>query len=255
MNHPSLLRSAVRWIVAGTGLAAAAYGAYVGVAWYRYGNPAFPRSEEQDALLDRFMPVYEIADRHQVRISAPATVTLAAACEIDLPGSALVRTIIKAREAILGATPDHRQRPRGLLGETQSLGWGVLANIPGREVVVGSVTKPWEANVTFHALKPDQFAAFSESGYVKIAWTLRADAISPTESLFRTETRAIATDQTARARFRKYWALLSPGIILIRLAILNPLKTEAERRFAQGSPCVTPRFCSSVSTRLGSCSR
>ena len=237
MNFPSSFRSAVRWIAAGTGLATAAYGAYVGTTWYRYGNVAPPSPEEQDPLLDRFMPAYEIVERHHVRIAAPAAVTLAAARELDLQGSPLVRIIIKAREAILGAAPDDRLRPRGLLAETQSLGWGVLAEVPEREVVVGAVTRPWEANVTFRALPADQFAAFSEPGYVKIAWTLRAESTSPTASVFRTETRAYATDPTARERFRTYWSFLSPGIIVIRWAMLGPLKREAERRFRQGTPC------------------
>ena len=140
------------------------------------------------------------------------------------------RTIIRARELILGATPDHRPRPHGLLAETQSLGWGVLADVPDRELVAGAVTRPWEANVTFRALPPDRFAAFNEAGYVKIAWTLRADPISPTESVFRTETRVMATDPGARSKFRRYWSFLSPGIIVIRWAVLGPLKREAERR-------------------------
>jgi hypothetical protein len=222
-------------LAAGIGLAAATYAAYVGIAWYRYGQAAPPSGDEQDSLLDRFMPAYEVVERHHVRIAAPAAVTLAAAREMDLLGSGLVRTIIKARETILGATRDDRARPRGLMAEMRSLGWGVLADVPGREVVVGAVTRPWEANVTFRALPPDQFAAFNEPGYVKIAWTLRAQPMSPTESLFWTETRAIATDRSARASFRSYWSFLSPGIILIRWAMLQPLKIEAERRYGGGS--------------------
>src|SRR4030095_12839606 len=142
----------------------------------------------------------------------------------------VVRTIIRAREVILGSTPDDRRRPRGLLAETQSLGWGVLADVPEREVVVGAVTRPWEANVTFHSLPPDQFAEFKEAGYVKIAWNIRAEPITASESIFRTETRAIATDPTARTKFRRYWSFLSPGIIVIRWALLGPVKKEAELR-------------------------
>jgi hypothetical protein len=143
-----------------------------------------------------------------------------------------VRSIFKAREILLGATPDQPARPRGLLAAAQSLGWGVLVDVPGQEVIFGAVTKPWEANVTFRTLAPDQFAAFDEPGYVKIAWTIRADRVSDTESVFRTETRAIATDAFARSRFRRYWSLLSPGIIVIRWAMLGPVKKEAERRAA-----------------------
>jgi hypothetical protein len=95
---------------------------------------------------------------------------------------------------------------------------------------MGAVTRPWEANVTFRALPPDDFAAFNEPGYVKIVWTLRADPLTSTESVFRTETRAVATDRSARVKFRRYWSLLSPGIIVIRWLMLGPVKAEAERR-------------------------
>ena len=81
---------------------------------------------------------------------------------------------------------------------------------------MGAVTQPWKANVVFRSLPPDEFAAFKEPDYVKIAWTLRADAVSDRESVARTETRVIATDAEARRKFRWYWARFSPGIVLIR---------------------------------------
>ena len=116
---------------------------------------------------------------------------------------------------------------------TKSIGWGVLAEVPGREVVMGAITRPWEADVTFRALPPAEFAAFAEPGFVKIAWTLRADPVGERESIFRTETRAVATDDAARQRFRSYWSWASPGIALIRWLSLEPLKREAERRGRQ----------------------
>lgn len=229
------VRSALRWLAAGAGLAAGAYVAYVGVTWYRYGRVSHPAGpEEQDELLDRFMPAYEVAERHHVRVAAPAAVTLAAAREMDLLQSPVVRAIFKGRELIVRATPDERPRPSGLLAEMQSLGWRVLAEAPGREIVMGAVTKPWEPNVTFRAVPVGEFAAFSEPDYVKIAWTLRADPVSATESIFRTETRAMTTDRAARTKFRRYWSFLSPGIILIRWFTLGPLKREAERRAREG---------------------
>ena len=176
------------------------------------------------------MPIYDVAERHHVRVSAPAEMTLAAAGEADLLQSRIARLIFRAREVILGSEPDSEAPPRGLLELTQSIGWRVLAEVPGREVVMGAVTQPWTANVTFRGLSPDEFATFNEPGYVKIAWTLRADAITPMESMFRTETRAVATDAFARAKFRRYWSFLSPGIIAIRALMLQPVKAEAERR-------------------------
>ena len=149
---------------------------------------------------------------------------------MDLQDSAVIRGIFRARELLLGSKPDDRPLPRGLLTQTKALGWGVLAEVPGREIVMGAVTQAWLADVVFRALPPNEFTAFSEPGYVKIAWTLRADAIGPTESVFRTETRAMTTDPTARAKFRWYWSKTSPGVWLIRRMLLGPLKKEAERR-------------------------
>jgi hypothetical protein len=180
------------------------------------------------------MPAYEVVERHHIRVAAPAPVTLAAAREQDLFRLPLVQAIFRAREIVLGATPGDRSQPHGirpgLLTTLQALGWGILAEVPDRELVVGAVTRPWEPNVTFHSLSPDDFAAFSRPGFVKIAWTLRVDPIDARTSIFRTETRAIATDAAARARFRGYWAFASPGIALIRWLSLRPLKREAENR-------------------------
>jgi hypothetical protein len=230
MSTARRMRRAVGWTAAALGLAAVTYGAYVGTAWYRYGHASPPSHDQIDPLLDQLMPDYEVAERHHVQVAAPPDITFAAAEDADLQQSVVVRGIIKARAWVLGAGPDTVTRPRGLLAEMQSLGWRVLAEEPGREIVVGAVTQPWMANVVFRGLAPDEFKAFHEPGYVKILWTLRADPVGATESVFRTETRVATTDATARRRFRWYWARFSPGIVLIRRVMLLNVKHEAERR-------------------------
>jgi hypothetical protein len=61
-------------------------------------------------------------------------------------------------------------------------------------------------------------------------WTLRADPIAADRCIFRTETRAVATDRAARAAFRPYWACASPGILLVRRLLGSLIQAEAERR-------------------------
>ena len=174
------------------------------------------------------MPTYDVAERHHVRVAAPPDITLAAAADTSLQQSVIVRAIFQAREWLLGAERDTVTRSQGLLAEMESLGWRVLAEKPGREIVVGAVTQPWMANVTFRGLAPDEFRAFQEPDYVKIAWTVRADPVGSAGSIFRTETRVATTDLTARRKFRWYWARFSPGILLIRRFMLANLKKEAE---------------------------
>jgi hypothetical protein len=230
MTPNGLARTAARWTLAGIGLAVASYAAYVAVTWLRYGRVASPRPGERDTLLDTFMPVYDIRERHDTRVAAPAAVTLAVARDLALLDLPAVRAVVRGRELILGATADRRLRPHALIAEMQSIGWGVLADAPDREIVMGAVTRPWEANVVFRPLPPGDFASFHDPGHVKIVWTLRADAIDGGDAIFSTETRAIATDPMARAKFRTYWSFLSPGIILIRFAAVRALRTEVERR-------------------------
>lgn len=232
MGRNSRVHIALKWTAGALGMLTGAYASYVGVTWVRYGHPAPASADNADPLLDRFMPVYEIAERHHIHVAAPADITFAAACQQDLMALPVVRAIFNAREVVLGSEPDTAVHPRGLLALTRSIGWGVVAAVPGREVVMGAVTQPWYANVVFRPVPPDKFAAFDEPDYVKIVWTIRADAIGANASIFRTETRAVATDAAARAKFRRYWSFLSPGIIVIRWASLRPLKAEAERRFA-----------------------
>ena len=232
MKARRLIRSAGRALACGAGLIAGGYAAYVAMTWRRYGQVRPGTDHDEDPLLDGFMPTYEIVERHHVHVAAPAAVTFAAACKIDLRQSSIIGAIFKTREALLGSRPDSSDRPRGLVPWALSLGWGVLADISGREIVVGAVTRPWDANVVFRPLSPDKFLAFNEPDYVKIAWTLRADPINDRESVARTETRAVATDRTARRKFRRYWSIFSPGIVLIRRVAFRLVKAEAERRMS-----------------------
>ena len=226
------IRSAGRWLGAGVGFAAAAYATTVGLTWLRFGRAQQPAGDETDPVLDRFMPAYDIVERHHIRVEAPAAITFTAAREQDLMASSVIRAVFKARALMLRSAPDDEARPRTLIPQMLSLGWVILTEVPNREVVFGAVTKPWEPNPVFRSVPPDAFAAFAEPDYVKIAWTLRADPVVDGGSVFRTETRAVATAAAARDKFRRYWSFASPGIWLIRRMSLGPVKAEAERRTA-----------------------
>jgi hypothetical protein len=191
------------------------------------------RAEQFDALLDRLMPESDIVERHRVRINAPPDVALEAARQVDLRQSLLIRAIVKLRALAMGATGQEPDRPLGLIAETTSMGWRVLAETPGREVVLGAAAQPWLADVTFRPLTPEAFVAFDEPGYVKIAWTLRVDSACPAGTIFSTETRAVATDAEARFLFRRYWRRVVPGVVAIRWILLRLLKRAAEENQLQ----------------------
>jgi hypothetical protein len=222
------LRRTGRILGASTGAVALGWLGYLGVTWARYGKAS--RNGQQDLLLDRFMPTYEVRERHQTKVAAPAEATYAVARGLDLQRSGLVRGIFRGRELLLGSEPSNREHPPDLLSELLALGWRVLAEEPGRELVMGAVTQPWKADVEFRGLAPEEFVAFNDPGYAKIVWTLNVEPTGPNSSIFHTETRVTTTDPESRRRFRRYWSLVSPGILLIREETLRLVRREAERR-------------------------
>ena len=97
--------------------------------------------------------------------------------------------------------------------------------------MVGAHCQPWRGDVVFTAIPAEQFAAFNEPEQVKIVWTLEVDAIGADKTRFSHETRAIATDETARRRFLAYWRWARFGIVGIRYLMLPAVRRGAEARW------------------------
>jgi hypothetical protein len=143
----------------------AGFGAYAAVAWARYGR-ADPRRHPRDELLDRFLPAPEVDEYHQLKVRAPAAITFAAAKQMDIQASPVAKGIfwLRAIPALARGEPFRPQGPRGIVAETLGMGWGVLAEVPDRQIVIGAYTQPWHQHVTFRPLPPEEFAALSEPG-------------------------------------------------------------------------------------------
>jgi len=218
-------------------MAAAGYAALVVLNRAKYGGAKRSAQAAKDSVLDRLIPDPEVAERHEIKIHAPVHIVMAAAKSLELMTSPLIRAIFRARELALGGEPDTRPHPAGLYEQMISIGWVVLSEQAGHEIVFGAVTQPWVAAPTFRAIPADQFREFCEPGFVKIVWTLRADPVDEERSIFHTETRVSTTDAEARERFRKYWSFVAPGVKLIRVAMLQPLRRAAEQRVRAEAAC------------------
>ncbi len=213
-------------VVAGFGLvAAAAYLSYAAVAWARFGN-----TKRASSLLDESMPQYDVCLDHETKIDAPAALAFDAMRETDLERSPIVQALFRARQILMRGHHPEREPRHALLEQLDDLGWRIVGEETGRELVFGAVTKPWESEPVFRGLSPVEFKRFDIPGYVKIAFNLRIDPLGEHASIARTQTRALATDPQSRRRFRRYWVLLSPGIEMVRIVLLAQLRAEAEER-------------------------
>jgi len=218
------------------GILACGYAAYAGMEWLKFGQGRRRRRNcSSDVYLETLIPTYDIKERFESEISAPAEKVFIAACNLDLLQSSSIQAIFKIREWALGSHGTHDQDSLGLVARARQWGWEAMVEKPGHEIVFGAATQPWVARPVFRGLTAQAFSKFTEPDYVKIAWTLCVDPIQTERSLLITETRALATNRAAFRKFRFYWALVAPGTALIRLIALRHIKCMLEHG-DNGSP-------------------
>jgi hypothetical protein len=202
---------------------------------------------DSQLFIDQFLPRYDFAVVHADVFRAPPAQCYTAATELDLFQDPLVRTLLGIRgapQSVVGAlrrrgqtttleAPRRTFRPKDMVG----LGWILLGETPGVEMVLGQVSRPWKAVAapTDAPTTPEQFRAFGEPGFAKIATSLRIDSYGNDSSILSIETRVAIADDASRRRFRRYWLLIGPFSSLIRRMALRLLATEL-RRSAPGRP-------------------
>lgn len=182
-------------------------------------------------LIDEYLPAFDVSDYRETRVRADPDRAYAALRSLDINRSRIVRMLfaIRALPARLrGERPAPVPAGKSLLDQTLEIGWRILEERPGREIVVGAATRPWEAVVHFRGLAPQDFIDFEEPGFTKIVWSNRVEASEPGFSLLSLETRVLATDPVSRRRFRLYWLAVALGIRLIRIEALRLVKRDLE---------------------------
>jgi hypothetical protein len=179
--------------------------------------------------IDRYMPVSDIRECHDVDVHAPAWLVFDVAEHFDIEELLPVRAIFWLRMKFFGLP--YKRLGKSLVEATTELGWGRLSYMPQREIVMGAVTQPWVGDVKFRAIPHDRFEEFDEPDLVKIAWTLEAHGLGAAHTRFRSQTRVLATDSGARKKFATYWQKFGVGIVAIRYFVGTAIKREAERRF------------------------
>jgi hypothetical protein len=174
------------------------------------------------ALLDGFIPKSDVRTRHQIIIHAPAGVVFETLRDFDLQSIFVVRVIFWLRSRVLGAKTQPAQPLAGLIAEMLNMGWTPLAEEANWFFVGGAACQPWQANVAFSPIPPDQFAAFAEGDRVKIAWSLETEARTGAHSLHNGDTPcAVArSDAGRRLVFRSVRNSHGEGmVILVRHSI------------------------------------
>ena len=107
-------------------------------------------------------------------------------------------------------------------------GFLLLREIKDRELVVGIVERMAPGGSGTPPGQPEEFVSFMAPGAVKIAANFRVEDSGGGWSKVTTETRILATDRQAKARFGVYWRLIHPGSAIIRRSWLEAIRRRAE---------------------------
>jgi hypothetical protein len=167
-----------------------------------------------------------------IAVAAPPDVAWAHARAIDLRDIAIVRVLLELRMIparldawFSGESIARRARLRIDDLIAPGSGFTLLAEEPGREIVIGSVGAFWRPDIEWRYVAADELAAFAEPGWGKLAWSLRVEALGR-GSLITCELRVTATDDASWTKLRRYWRVTGPFSLAIRRALLGRLADE-----------------------------
>jgi len=183
-------------------------------------------------ILDDFVPAYQFAEFHTIRIKAPRERVFAAIRDVTANEITLFRTLTWLRRfgrpgpANILNPPPHEP----ILAVAMRSAFMKLAEESDREIVLGTLVaapRGWRPNKDKKPT-PEDFKALRAPGFALAAINFRIEDAGDGETLLTTETRVYATDASARRKFAAYWRTIYPGSALIRVMWLRAIRRRAE---------------------------
>jgi hypothetical protein len=183
-------------------------------------------------LIDQLMPICDLAIVYSRVFRAPPEQCFETVVDFDLFQIPAFRVLIGARGLPLrlagalrrrGDRPQAPAAPTFRLRDMPAMGWMLLGERPGVELVFGQVGKPWKprGGSPTDPVTREQFAGFDQPGFAKLVETTRVDPYGERASILITETRVRCTDPDSRRRFRRYWLVVGPFSHLLRKTALR----------------------------------
>jgi hypothetical protein len=189
-------------------------------------------------LIDEYLPEYHARECHDTVIQAGATEIYTTLRTADLGNSVIMRVLLglRAIPALLVQSPGVRKELRNKKGFPAltldhffSHGFALLAETPGKELVIGLAGRFWSASGGLLTTDAMKFRRTLPAGTAKAAWNFSLEEIAPGRTRVATETRVLCADAASLRAFRCYWLLVRPFSGLLRRLMLHSLRRAAEQ--------------------------
>jgi hypothetical protein len=190
-------------------------------------------------ILDRFLPEYEFADTIAVPVNGSPTRLLRAFGELTLREMPLASFLGKLRYLpgrILGRLRKAATDDRPFVQHLTEGGTIVLAEEPGREIVLGTIGKFHQVlNQEPLALRvAADFRNFGDPAYQKLVIGVRVEEDSRGGRLVL-EHRTHALGQESRRAFARYWIFIKPTGHFVTWLLLRAVRRRAEQQPKAGA--------------------
>lgn len=186
-------------------------------------------------LIDDVMPWWEVGARHHIMVNAGVAETYAAIRSANLGAHPMMRVMLGLR-ALPGALFSRklgelaaRASAPITFADFEARGFHVVAESAPSEMLLGLEGAFWTVSGRLRPVAAADFGTPVPAGLARAAWSFSVEAVTPTSSALRTETRVLTGGAAARRRFTLYWAVVGVGSGLIRRMMLRAIKSEAER--------------------------
>jgi hypothetical protein len=208
-------------------------------------TPGQPEAVAND-VIDTRLSIYDVVLTEHLVVDAPPATVFRAAKDLDFLTirAPLVTALMTARmlpAKLMGRSVEAPQALRLAADPSALPGWLALGEVPGREIAFGAVGKFWKVDIEWRDVPVEQFAAFAEPGWGKIACHLLVRADGPGRSVLTYECRTGTTDVVSRAQMTRYWWLIRPFVGYILRAVLRTIRSNAEAYVAPrpATPTIT----------------
>lgn len=196
-------------------------------------------------IIEKFLPVVDIVESRSILVEASPEATYQALKRLDF--AEVPSLLMRALTAIGMVAVNRARRQRGLsplsrkltLETMKQLGRVILADVPGREIVIGVIERPGDIDSMIERRTKKEFEAFDCPGHIKAAASFQMAPHGEGQTLLTYEVRTRATDTGTRRR------------LFMMDRITAALSRFAMRRVVEYTKTTTERGCPERQEKAG----